>query len=192
MSNHEVHMQLKHALHKDLGKTTMNSILFSNQKPTNGKKGKSHKMYVFAQDIGIRNLVKILLVSTTLRSQLPFSTAKKTWSKVLPILLLKYNPKSNAYPLKKECPNPIIISSNMGIGNLVKETLASTPYINPPFTFPAPREKHKCISASASTGPASVRTHSHLHVDATNVREKNNSASARTHSCIRADGEIIK
>jgi hypothetical protein len=35
----------------------MNSILFSNQKPTNGKKGKSHKMYVFAQDIGIRNSV---------------------------------------------------------------------------------------------------------------------------------------
>jgi hypothetical protein len=42
----------------------MNIVLFSNQKPTNGKKGKSHKMYVFAQDIGIRNLVKINLVST--------------------------------------------------------------------------------------------------------------------------------
>jgi hypothetical protein len=73
----------------------MNSILFSNQKPTNGK---SHKMNVFAQDIGIRNSVKILLVSTTLWSRPPFSIAKKTWSKVLPILLLKYNTKSNAYP----------------------------------------------------------------------------------------------
>jgi hypothetical protein len=76
----------------------MNSILFTNHKPTNGKKGKSHKMYVFAQDIGIRNSVTIPLVSTTLRSQPPFSTAKKTWKKVLPILLLKCNPKSYAYP----------------------------------------------------------------------------------------------
>jgi hypothetical protein len=58
---------------------------------------------------------------------------------------------------KKECPNPIIISSNMGIGNLVKETLPSAPYINPPFAFPAPKEKRKCISASAQTRPASVR-----------------------------------
>jgi hypothetical protein len=32
---------------------------------------------------------------------------------------------------KKECPNPIIISSNMGIRNLVKKTLPSAPYINP-------------------------------------------------------------
>jgi hypothetical protein len=76
----------------------MNSILFYDQKPINGKKEKSHKMYVFAQDIGIRNSVKILHVSTTLRSQPPFSTAKKTWKKVLPILLLKCNPKSYAYP----------------------------------------------------------------------------------------------
>jgi hypothetical protein len=36
---------------------------------------------------------------------------------------------------KKECPNRIIISSNMGIGNLVKETIPPTPYINPPFAF---------------------------------------------------------
>jgi hypothetical protein len=76
----------------------MNSILFSNQKLTNGEKGKSHKMYVFAQDIGITNSMKILLVSTSLWSRPQFSTAKKTWSKVLPILLLKCNPKSNAYP----------------------------------------------------------------------------------------------
>jgi hypothetical protein len=75
----------------------MNSILFSNQKPTNGKKGKRHNMYAFAQDIRIRNSVKILHVSTTLRSRPPFSTTKKIWSKVLPILLLNCNPKSNAY-----------------------------------------------------------------------------------------------
>jgi hypothetical protein len=37
----------------------MNSILFTNHKPTNGKKGKSHKMYVFAQDIRIRNSVRV-------------------------------------------------------------------------------------------------------------------------------------
>jgi hypothetical protein len=76
----------------------MNSILFSNQKPTNGKKKKSHKMFFFSQDIGIRNWVKIHLVSTTLWSRPPFFTAKKTWSKVLPIIFLKRNPKSNAYP----------------------------------------------------------------------------------------------
>jgi hypothetical protein len=50
---------------------------------------------------------------------------------------------------KKECPNQIITSSNMGITNLVKETLPPTPYIKPPFAFPTPKEKHKCISASA-------------------------------------------
>jgi hypothetical protein len=41
---------------------------------------------------------------------------------------------------KKKCPNPIIISSNMGIGNLVKETLSYAPYITPPFAFPASKE----------------------------------------------------
>jgi hypothetical protein len=76
----------------------MNSILFSSQKSTNGKKGKSHKMFVFAQDIEIRNWMKILLVSTTLWSLSPFTTAKKTWSKVLAILFLKCTPKLNAYP----------------------------------------------------------------------------------------------
>jgi hypothetical protein len=68
----------------------MNSILFSSQKPTNGKKGKSHKMFVFAQDMGIRNWVKILLISTILP---PYTTAKKTWSKVLAIFFLKYTLK---------------------------------------------------------------------------------------------------
>jgi hypothetical protein len=53
---------------------------------------------------------------------------------------------------KKECPNPIIISSNMGVGNLVKEMLPSASYINPPFTFPAAKEKRKCISVSVWTG----------------------------------------
>jgi hypothetical protein len=52
---------------------------------------------------------------------------------------------------KKKCRNPIIISSNMGIGNLVKEMLPSAPYINPPFAFPTPKEKHKFISAYVRT-----------------------------------------
>jgi hypothetical protein len=73
----------------------MNSILLSNQKPTNGKKGKSHKMFDFAQDMGIRNWMKILLVSTILP---PFTTTKKSWSKVLAVLFLKCTPKLNAYP----------------------------------------------------------------------------------------------
>jgi hypothetical protein len=60
--------------------------------------------------------------------------------------------------LKKKCPNPIIISSNMEFGNLVKEMLPSAPYINPPFAFPATKEKHKCISASGLTQAASART----------------------------------
>jgi hypothetical protein len=34
-------------------------------------------MYDFAQDIGIRNLVKILHIFTTLQSRPPFSTEKK-------------------------------------------------------------------------------------------------------------------
>jgi hypothetical protein len=58
-------------------------------------------MFVFAQDTGIRIWVKVLLVSITLRSLLPFTTATKTWSKVLAILFLKCIPKLNAYPWKK-------------------------------------------------------------------------------------------
>jgi hypothetical protein len=42
---------------------------------------------------------------------------------------------------KKECPNPIIISSDIIIGNLVKEMLLSASYINPPFAFPVPQGK---------------------------------------------------
>jgi hypothetical protein len=52
---------------------------------------------------------------------------------------------------KKECPNPIIISSNIGVENLVKKMLLSAPYINPPFAFPVAKEKRKCISASTRT-----------------------------------------
>jgi hypothetical protein len=59
---------------------------------------------------------------------------------------------------KKECPNPIIISSNMGVGNLIKEMLPFASYINLPFAFPAAKEKRKCISASARTQPMSTRT----------------------------------
>jgi hypothetical protein len=147
----------------------MNSILFSSQKPTNGKKRKSHKMFVFAQDIGIRNLVKILPVSTTLRSRPPFSTAKKTWSKVLPILLVKCNPKSNAYPWKIRMPksNHYILKYEdwkFGQGNASIRT-----YINPPFAFPIPKEKHKYISASALAGPASARKHACVLADALGI-----------------------
>jgi hypothetical protein len=111
----------------------MNSILFSGQKPTNGKKRKSHKMCVFAQAIRIRNGVKILLISTTLWSLTPFTIANKTWSKVLAILFLKCTPKLNAYSKKKkECPNPIIISSNMGLEIWLRKCscphLRSTPH----------------------------------------------------------------
>jgi hypothetical protein len=57
---------------------------------------------------------------------------------------------------EKECPNPIIISSNMEVGNLVKEMLLSASYINIPFAFLAAKEKRKCISAITRTGLASV------------------------------------
>jgi hypothetical protein len=110
---------------------------------------------------------------------------------------------------KKECPNPIIISSNMGIGNLVKETLPSAPYINPPFAFPGPKEKRKCISSSARTRPTSVQTGKikiklkklkkfHLRADGTNVHEdtltrprgqknKNKNKNKNKFFCIRVD-----
>ena len=39
----------------------------------------------------------------------------------------------------------------MEIGNLVKKTLPFASYINPPFAFLAPKEKHKYIGASAQT-----------------------------------------
>jgi hypothetical protein len=90
-----------------------------------------------------------------------YNREDKTWSEGLAILFLKYTPKT-PIPLKvhmhkflsiskiacifiikclsikkKKCPNPIIISSNMGVGNLVKEMLPSAPYINPAFAFQA-------------------------------------------------------
>jgi hypothetical protein len=82
------------------------------------KKGKATNV-CFCPNMGNRNWVKILLVSTTLP---PFTTAKKTWSKVLVILFNKCLSIK-----KKECPNPIIISPNMRVGNLVKEMLPSAP-----------------------------------------------------------------
>jgi hypothetical protein len=61
-------------------------------------------MYVFAQDIKIRNWWRFSLYLQPYGLQPPFSTAKKTWRKVLKILLLKCNPKSNAYPWKQKMP----------------------------------------------------------------------------------------
>jgi hypothetical protein len=82
--------------------------------------------------------MKILLVSTTVP---PFTIVKtKLGPNVLQFsfwsILLNYMPIHE----KKECQNPIIISSNMGIGNLVKETLLSAPYINPHSHFQVPRK----------------------------------------------------
>jgi hypothetical protein len=54
---------------------------------------------------------------------------------------------------KKECPNPVVISSNIGVGNLFKEMLPSTPYINLPFAFPAAKEKRKCVRTDAAYIP---------------------------------------
>jgi hypothetical protein len=73
----------------------MNLILFSSQKRTNRKKRKSHKFFVFAQDMGIRNWVKILLASTPLP---PITTAKKTWEQVSCNFLFEVHSLLNAYP----------------------------------------------------------------------------------------------
>jgi hypothetical protein len=52
-------------------------------------------MFVTAQDMGIRNWVKIQLVSTTVP---PFTTAKTKFGTKDTILFLKYTPKLYAYP----------------------------------------------------------------------------------------------
>ena len=64
----------------------MNSILFSSQQRTNWKRRKSHRMFVFAQDMGIRNWVKILLASTSLPH---LQLQKKLGSNLLAILKKK-------------------------------------------------------------------------------------------------------
>jgi hypothetical protein len=56
-------------------------------------------MFVFAQDMGTRNWVKIPLASTPLP---PFTTAKKTWSKHFAIFFLKYILNLNTYPWKEK------------------------------------------------------------------------------------------
>jgi hypothetical protein len=71
----------------------MNSILFSSQKRTNGKRRKSHRMFVFAQDMGIRNWVRIPLASTPLP---PFTTAKKTWEQASYNFLFKMNAQTQS------------------------------------------------------------------------------------------------
>jgi hypothetical protein len=38
----------------------------------------------------------------------------------------------------------------MEVGNLVMEMLPSAPYINPPFAFPAAKEKRKCVRMDAT------------------------------------------
>jgi hypothetical protein len=52
-----------------------------------------------------------------------------------------------------------------------------TSYIKPPFAFPAPKEKHECISAS-------VQTEKNLKIK--------NFASTRTHLRVRTDNKINK
>jgi hypothetical protein len=80
---------------------------------------------------------------------------------------------------KKEFPNPIIIFSNVGIGKLVKEMLPSTPYINPPFAFPAPKENRKCISTSAWTKKKiKNKIKFHVRVDGISVRADTTSVRA--------------
>jgi hypothetical protein len=58
------------------------------------KTKKNHKMFAFAQDMGIRNWVKIQLASTPV---LPFTTANKTWSKLFAIFFLKCILNLNTY-----------------------------------------------------------------------------------------------
>jgi hypothetical protein len=60
-----------------------------------GKKKNPCKRFVFAQDMEVRNWVKILLASTPLS---PFTTAKKTWSKLFAIFFLKCILNLNTYP----------------------------------------------------------------------------------------------
>jgi hypothetical protein len=52
-------------------------------------------MFVFAQDMGIRNWVKILLASTPLP---PITTAKKTWEQVSCNFLFEVHSLFNTYP----------------------------------------------------------------------------------------------
>jgi hypothetical protein len=80
----------------------------------------------------------------------------------------------------KECPNPNIISSNIRVGNLVKEMLPSASYINPTFTFLVAKEKRKCISTSART----IKIKKDLKINKF-------AASARTHSPVRADATRV-
>jgi hypothetical protein len=71
--------------------------------------------------MGIRNWVKILLASTPLS---PFTTAKKTWSKLFCNCFFEVHSYLKYLPMeKKECPNPIIIIQNMEFEDLVKEML---------------------------------------------------------------------
>ena len=66
------------------------------------EKRKKLQNVCFAQDIWIRNSVTIPFVSPTIWSRPPFTTAKKTWNKVLPTCLLKYNPKIISLSMKKK------------------------------------------------------------------------------------------
>jgi hypothetical protein len=79
------------------------------------KKKKNHKMFVFAQDMGIWNWVKILLASTSLS---PFTTAKKTWNKLFVIFFLKYIVNLNTYLWKKRMPKPNHYYPKYGIWRL--------------------------------------------------------------------------
>jgi hypothetical protein len=100
----------------------------------------------------------------------------------MPIHEKKRMPKSSHYILKYE-------DWKFGQGNT-----SSAPYINPPFSFPAPKEKCKYISAFAWTGPTSARTYSRICANKQKkfILNKMFFLSILIFFCVRADGTYVR
>jgi hypothetical protein len=66
---------------------------------------------------------------------------RKLGSKFLAIFFLKYILYLMPIHESKECPNPIIITPKMGVGDLVKEMLPSATWLHLPSAFAFAEEK---------------------------------------------------
>jgi hypothetical protein len=97
-------------------------------------------MYVFAQDMEIRNWLKILLASTPLP---PFTTTKKTWSQHFAIFFLKciFNSWKRRMPKPNHC-YPKYGDWRLGQGNASVCSLAPPPCSH----LRAPRKNDKRYS----------------------------------------------
>jgi hypothetical protein len=100
-------------------------------------------MFVFVQDVEIRNWVKTLLTSTP---KTPFTTAKKTWNKLFAIFFLKCILNLNTYPWKKNAQTWSLLPEIWGLKTWSRKCFPLQPGPTPRPHLCPPRKNGKKYS----------------------------------------------